>query len=372
MIHIDLRIVKYAPLKGASYIPLPKRIKDKKAIVNIKNNDQKCFMWSVLAALHPETSHPERVSHYDSYEGELNMNNIEFPMKISQLNKFERQNSNVSINVIGYEDDELFPVYISKEKKENHVNLLLISNHERQHYCYIKNLSRLLNGLSRHHGISFHCTYCLHGFTRRDLLDKHEPICGRYKPQKIYLPKDENRYLSFTDVSKQLKVPFVIYADFESIIVKTDNPKPDGDYSYTHKTQHHQPCGFSYCVVSSVQEYCKEPIVYRGEDAIDVFLQYILEEEKEIKEILNHIVPMELSEEEEESFQNATHCHICNKELGIDRVRNHCHLSGNYFGAAHNACNLQYKYSGKIPVFFHNLRNYDSHLIMKGIANLDD
>jgi len=71
-------------------------------------------------------------------------------------------------------------------------------------------------------------------------------------------------------------------------------------------------------------------------------------------------------------FQNATHCHICNHELETDRVRNHDHLSGEYFGAAHNACNLNYKYSGKISVFFHNLKNYDLHLIMRGVANLDD
>jgi len=230
-------------------------------------------VWSVLAAMHPvpRKKHPQLVSHYVRYEKELHMDNIDYPVKISQISKFERQNPSISINVIGFENNEFYPVFITKEKRETHVNLLSFSNQEQQHYCLINNMSRLLNSLTRHHGTAYHCVYCLHGFTRKDLLDKHEPICGRHKPQKINLPDDSHKFLSYTDVSKQLKAPFVIYADFESIIVNTDDPKPDNNTSFNLKTQHHQPCGFSYCVVSTVDEYCKEPVVYRGENAIETY-----------------------------------------------------------------------------------------------------
>ncbi len=79
---------------------------------------------------------------------------------------------------------------------------------------------------------------------------------------------------------------------------------------------------------------------------------------------------MRIEREEERAFQDAIHCHICGFELGADRDRDHCHLTGKYRGAAHNDCNLNYSFTGRIPVILHNLRGYDSHLIMQGLGKL--
>ena len=107
---------------------------------------------------------------------------IDFPVRITQIGKFEKQNENISINIFGFEENQLFPLYITKQKKELHINLLLYSNDEQKHYCLIRNMSRLLNSLNRYNGVMYYCDYCLHGFVRRDLLDNHEPLCGRHKP----------------------------------------------------------------------------------------------------------------------------------------------------------------------------------------------
>ena len=146
MLKLDLGVAVYAPLQGSSYMKLPKGLEDKKAILNVQNEDEKCFLWSVLAALHRVNwkDHPFRVQHYKCYEHELNVSGIEFPMKVKDISKFERQNPTISINLFGYEEKELFPVYITEHKKEQHVNLLLISNSDTMHYCLIRNLSRLL------------------------------------------------------------------------------------------------------------------------------------------------------------------------------------------------------------------------------------
>ena len=64
-----------------------------------------------------------------------------------------------------------------------------------------------------------------------------------------------------------------------------------------------------------------------------------------------------------------TNCHICNEELGEDRVRDHCHLSGKFRGAAHEVCNQKYKVPTFFPVVFHNLSGYDSHLFIKTLGN---
>ena len=70
-------------------------------------------------------------------------------------------------------------------------------------------------------------------------------------------------------------------------------------------------------------------------------------------------------------YDNSTLCHICNKELGEDRVRDHCHLSGQFRGAAHEVCNLKYKVPTFFPVAFRNLCGYDSHLFKNTLGNSD-
>ncbi len=79
---------------------------------------------------------------------------------------------------------------------------------------------------------------------------------------------------------------------------------------------------------------------------------------------------MNMTGKDWKAFNNATDCHICSEPLGCDRVRDHCHVTGEFRGAAHNDCNLNYKFRPRIPVIFHNLRNYDSHLIMQGLGKL--
>ena len=71
---------------------------------------------------------------------------------------------------------------------------------------------------------------------------------------------------------------------------------------------------------------------------------------------------------EKTAYDNSTLCHICNEELGKDRVRDHCHLSGKFRGAAHEVCNLKYKITKFFPVEFHNLTGYDSHLFIKTLG----
>ncbi|XP_028416044.1 uncharacterized protein LOC114539626 [Dendronephthya gigantea] len=370
ILHLDLSIAQYSPVKGSSYIPLPSKLKTKKAIINVKNSDNKCFMWSILAALHPVKQNAERLHHYQQFQDELDLAGIEFPVTVDKIEKFERQN-NISVNVLGFED-VLFPIYITKEHFDTHVNLLLYSQGTTRHYCRIKDLNKLLYSQNRKKARMYYCRYCLHGFIRDDLLQEHEPHCSQHGPQRIELPNEDNAQLSFKDYHKQLKVPFAIYADFESFTTKINLVKQNPEKSFTEKYQHHQPCGFSYIVVSDHAKYSEPPVVYRGEDAVDEFLKCLEEEQKYIQEKLDWVEPMRIEREEEQAFQDAVHCHICGYELGSDRVRDHCHVSGKYRGAAHNDCNLNYSFTGRIPVILHNLRGYDSHLIMQGLGKLKE
>ena len=80
--------------------------------------------------------------------------------------------------------------------------------------------------------------------------------------------------------------------------------------------------------------------------------------------------PLKMTKNDEEEFQKADRCHICQQKYNEKdvRVRDHCHITGKYRGSAHQDCNLNFQITDKIPVIFHNLRGYDSHFIMQEIG----
>ena len=106
----------------------------------------------------------------------------------------------------------------------------------------------------------------------------------------------------------------------------------------------------------------KKNVVYRLIEAILKEYYYC---KKMIKKHFNKNLIM--FAEEEERFQLSNSCWICDKifDVGDDKVRDHCHITGKYREPAHWSCNINLKLSKKIPVIFHNLRLYDSHLIIK-------
>ena len=89
---LEIHIVDYKPMKGKTYIPLPAFVKNKNAIINIKNEDDKCFLWSILRYLHPKEVHGERISDLKKYVNELNFKEIKFPVKVKDITKFEKLN----------------------------------------------------------------------------------------------------------------------------------------------------------------------------------------------------------------------------------------------------------------------------------------
>jgi len=168
-------------------------------------------------------------------------------------------------------------------------------------------------------------------------------------------------------------MPFVIYADFECITTKLTTESKDKDESYTNKYQEHKPCGYAYHVVSCWDNYKSDIQLYRGEDCMDHFMNALKKESSKLIKIITKNTPMIITKEQTKQFNKAINCHICDKELGEDRVRDHCHESGEYRGAAHNKCNVNYNYKDvKIPVIVHNLKGYDSHLIIMGLKNQFD
>ena len=375
VLHLKLLTGKYKPLKGSQYFELPKKIVKSGCILNIQNKYDKCFLWSILAHLHLVPQNGHRVEKYIPYENELNIIItyyyyiiiiITYPVAVKDVPKFEKQND-ISVNVFGYEDG-YYPLYISRDQKERHVNLLFLEDRGKTHYCLIKNINGMLYSQTKHGGKKYLCTYCLHGFIREDLLIAQKPLCETHGPQHTVLTGEKDRFMKFTQWGKKLKVPFVIYADFECIL--SPLPKEGG------KTHLHKPCGYSYLIVSAVDEEQPEIVCYRGKDGENVvehFFDSVLKESEHLVKCLKTNIPMNFTQEDEIVHDQTTQCHICGEKMeSKDKVRDHCHLTGKYKGPAHYKCNLAFKYSKHIPVIFHNLEGYDSHLLMQDLGKYKD
>ncbi|XP_033746976.1 uncharacterized protein LOC117332202 [Pecten maximus] len=247
-----------------------------------------------------------------------------------------------------------------------------MSDGRKSHYCWIKDMGRLLNDRYSHGHRYYHCMYCLQGFTKERILNDHISYCREHGTKKVKLPSEEDKWLFYKDVRKQLKVPYIIYADFESFQVPIHGCEVDPQKSHTEKTTQHIPSSFAYKVVGLTKETSNNPVIYRGPDVAENFIECMLREQEEIEQRFKHVEPMIMTGCDWQSFKSATICHICGKGMGDDRVRDHCHVTGAFRGAAHNECNTNYKYTGRIPVVFHNLRGYDSHLIMQAIGKVSD
>ena len=157
-----VNIAKYQPLTGSSYMELPDTLKSKKAIINVKNDDQKCLMWSLLSARHSVKKNAQRVNKYFGFAKELNFTGIEFPTPLNQIPKVEHQN-NLAINVFGYtESAGVHPLYLTKDHTRDPINLMLITKVEDgkilSHYCWIKDFNRLCFDQTKHANRKHFCT----------------------------------------------------------------------------------------------------------------------------------------------------------------------------------------------------------------------
>ena len=135
-----INLTKYEPLNGTSYIELPTELRNSaKGLINLKNEDNECFRWCHIRYLNPKEKDPQRIKKSDKeFIEKLDYSGIEFPITIKQINKIEKKNS-IRINVFGYEEKQPYP-YISDEKYEDHMELLLITKDENKHYVLIKDL----------------------------------------------------------------------------------------------------------------------------------------------------------------------------------------------------------------------------------------
>ena len=166
------------------------------------------------------------------------MSGIKYPGDTKDIGKLKHQN-NISVNVYVCEDKKIFPLRITTVAVARHqVNLLYITADETSHYVLVKDLSRLVSTQYHNHkNKTYFCQYCLHVCAREDLLKNHWGRCKLHGAQRIKLPEAENNKgrdkVKFTKTEYQLRLPFVIYVDFKSVLRKQDSCEPSSSKSFT-------------------------------------------------------------------------------------------------------------------------------------------
>lgn len=380
-----LRFSRYRPLRGSSFIPLPKDIVLKKAVINPKNfHDTNCFEWALLAKY---TRDCRIGSNYLAHRNKFDFTGITFPTPIKQISKFEINNCETSINVYGLDSKNVvYPLRITSEEKPNHFDLLYITRNGVGHYCYITDFSRLIRSqLTANCGKISICKRCFkhyQGPKRKLNLKSHENDCSKQKPAKVLMPSKPSHddsdapsnILKFKNFHHSLKLPIVCYADFESLLVKVNKKRSNK----TVINNVHEPMSFGVYVVhdnslpESITSYLpKVPYIYRGINAPAKFMHYM----KTLTNLIGDLMQMNISMkpltiEEERRLKEATHCDLCESEFTLinSPVRDHCHFSGNFRNILCVTCNLKRQSQKFLPVFMHGSSNYDNHFVVRELG----
>ena len=261
----------------------------------------------------------------------------------------------------------VYPVYLSNQRFKDSRDLLLISNGFTSHYVYINDFNKTKNKNKKYFFKS-----CLQCFSSEKVLKEHGEDCLMINGQQNV--KLEKRFIEFKNFNRQIPVPFKIYADFECLLKSVDCGVDNECFSYTRNYQDHIPCSFAYKVVCIDNKFNKDIVLYRGKNAVFKFINCIFKEYGYCRSVMKKHFNKNLvmSAEENEEFERSNICWICGKSINFDaKVRDHCHIAGKYRGCAHWSCNINLKISKKVPVIFHNLKGYDSHLIFKELSKLD-
>ncbi|KYN13228.1 hypothetical protein ALC57_14592 [Trachymyrmex cornetzi] len=214
------------------------------AKVNIAFNGE----FATNDALNPAEKYTERESSYPHYTAVLNLAGIEFPMNLKDIQKFEQLNA-VSINVYSNENKQILPVRLTSDKKEKHINILYLQdprNDSVGHIAWIKNLSRLVSSqLSRQKNKKFFCD------RTSEKLELHAMDCRKINDCAIRLPSEDDKWLKFGNHCNKERIPFVVYADLECVLCKTEPNREDAS-SYTY--QQHEVCSIDYYVRCSTKD----------------------------------------------------------------------------------------------------------------------
>ena len=256
--------------------------------------------------------------------------------------------------------------------REKQAILLMITDGEKWHYTAVKILSGLLRGVTGNNNGDFYCLKCFHSYRTENKLEKHKKICENHHYCHVEMPNEDNKIIKHNQGEKSIRSPFIIYADLECFLEKISNYYNNFEESSTTEINKHTPSGYLLFAHCSFDKTKNKLDYYRADNCMEKFCKDLREH---ATKIINYekkkMIPLTKKEEKNHNKQKV--CYICKKEFNTDdkkhyKVKDHCHYTGKYRGAAHNICNLRYRIPKEIPIVFHNGSIYDYNFIIKELV----
>ena len=236
---------------------------------------------------------------------------MRFAASFRDIKRFESRNE-ITINILAFKCKK---VYICRKRKEYDrvPNLMLITDQKNKHYVAIKSLRRLLSRQNSKHKESQHfCLNCLQGFREKKSRDEHYVYCRNNEAVRIEMPNSKP-IMQYSDGQYQFKVPFMMYADFESILEPIQGASNNPNISSTREVNIHTPSGWCVYSTFSYGDVTNPLTQYRGLDCVEKFCEHIISEAKRWYNSFPEKPMAPLTKSHLKEYARATKCHICFK-----------------------------------------------------------
>ena len=231
--------------------------------------------------------------------------------------------------------EEIRDAYISKYNldRENQVILLRIADGKKWHYLAVKKLFALLRGITSKNNGDFYYISCFHSFRTKNKLKKHQKVCENHDYCDAEMSEEGNKILKYNHGEKSMKVPFIIYADLESLLEKMNTCYNNPEKVSTTKIIKPTPSGYSLFTHCSFDTTKNKLDYYRGKNCMKNFCLDLREHKSKI---INYekkkMIPLTKEEKKIHNEQKV----LCKKRFRSDdnnkkyhKVKDHCHYTGN-------------------------------------------
>jgi hypothetical protein len=317
----------------------------------------------------------------------LKMHGYSLPFSLRKLKSFERRHasSDFAVNVYTCLEEDgdmtIFPVHksIFKQRAKN-INILYLP--KSQHFVYVSDLDGLCRAKYQKNK-PFTCFSCMWEFSTSQALERHNRLCDSNTRLEYPSKGDSVKFQSF---NKRITQPIYGVLDFESSLVPVSRLEtavkygcvncarkgPVDDCKHATAELHAQtPSTFCIMFADTYGEIIYNKTLSSQDNLMVEFFSVLSNLETDLFQRLQRFqVKTDYTAAENEEFLAAAVCHLCEKpfiheDFAMKPVRDHCHYTNRYLGAAHNRCNFQRQDRHRIPVFVHNFKNYDSHFILE-------
>ena len=231
-----------------------KWLKNKKATINPKTEDDKCFQYTLTVALNHKQikNNPEIISKVKPFIDQCNWNEINFPSHGKDWKKFELNNKSIALNIfyVPYNTQKIRHAYMSKYNltRENQVILLMVTDGKKWHNLAVKRLSALFRGIISKQDGDFYCLNCFQSYTTENKLKKHKKVCENHDYCYVEMPGKYNKILKYNEGEKSMRIPFIIIAYLECLLEKMNTCHNNPKKSSTTKINKHTQSGCLHIV----------------------------------------------------------------------------------------------------------------------------